>query len=1818
MLAGSGARGCVAAPGAGDLLELARAVFADAAGEVEGRLVRRTRILAAFGAQPGIAELLGEPARVRQDTGAAETLAQVLADLSSSAEEELALEDLLAYFGLGGPTLEQALAEGSGLWDGVLVRSVQEDVQRALGGAGKLLVVGGVGAASGQQSVYRVWPKIWEVTSTEGAAPGQGLQGEFERQHGAAYSLSDMHAMDLSSLRWSRPSDAGDLEPRLGHSATIIPRRVTVPRSKHATEMWASAGLNLGFLLRHVSRISEIVPNIESREMGVSMLSVLLKCIAEDARSGIVEDRVPTTFFRSLLEAICGEHGPSAAHLLLRCEASPGWCSLSSIAKVLSYNPIFLSMLPKQLQGAAQLPYGDERSIKIIAEGADFSQEIPFTNVWLAVGFGGDKGDSVTASSEAVSGGDKWKVEKVSMNYNADFNCSLNGQKTVHQHIVQIVTGRANPDLTLKLMGRKVAVSHQGVDTEIASAKINFLDVLRSGDFRKHPTRLFSMRGTEICTVALSVFACGALRRVLQCNHEVHMDFFSLVVLGGRSLRSTHSAMADISVFESQSQKWVTPETSGAWAPVSEHTASRLGNFIVAFGGRDSEGEVVDRLQLMDTESWSWVEDKVCGTRPRARFSHSAAVLEGCGPTSDMSCMVVFGGCSGSEIFNDVNVLEERLGVFTWKRPSLRGSPPFARYGHCSAVVRSDTEFCIYVFGGDTAPRGEDPSLTNTIMSLSWRFADSESLDMEWRTPSTRGPVPPARRDASLAAVGSKLFLCHGWLGSERAPWANDLYILDTTTHTWVNLAFMEHFPSARYGHAMAVADYRETETVHATLDSKHITREAGELYISCKAGERVQVELEARNSSGALTSRAGGAFKAYLTDSEGNLAQEANFEKAENCKHSISLSPVVAGKFNLSVIGVDNKHTKGSPMNMTVSYGDPTHKTCIITGTGDKRCTPGQEADFNISMFDTFGNQMSLDKLESHIEDIAGTASGEMSSVVTFSREGTQLKGVYAVTRSGFYTIDVKYKGAHVVGSPFNIVCDPSRTDIQKCLVEGRAAGNRWFAGSELVLHVRTFDSFDNQRMEGGDKFQAIYSIKHDEGGETEDAISIRDNKNGTYTMAFTPQAAGTCTVKILADDGNGFKPVAGSPVSIQISSGLVDPSKSQASGKGLVGSTIKDTSNAVVSGVESSFCVTLFDKFGKQLNGGNDLVRCGIIDAHKKRIPGNTVDNKDGTYTCSYIPQKACKYSIYAESSCGFTKPVKYEAIKMQDSRVTAVPGQIHAQTCTATGEGVSGFSVARTCTSFTIWARDRFYNKVFDKTALFAVKIMAGWEIPVSVRNNGDGSYTCEYIAGEEPEYFGRTVYTISVKLNGEHILCSPFYQSVAPAGTDPGSCEVTGIPSLLTAGQPSEFKIQARDANGENNFQGNDYFHLDIRVVGNKVSSNTVFGDVKDLKDGTYNVRILAEEHSYYKIVLSVLLDGQVVKGSPYNLTVVPTGLFNVGFWGGYQVVDESVANGFWIGGSGVPASVAGDVGSFSIMSTKDSPLSCEEFMVELRGPDFISGTVDGPTNSVYHASYRGVKAGFYTATVKLGRWPIPGCPFQVEILPTLTNSSSCELDESPLSKCLAGQVTPLKVFTYDEHGNLTNRSDDTFKVHIRGGSLKKVGKKKIFQKFEFSAPVYKSEEGYFVISPEFPSSGHYSIEVYHSRKEEEKYVHIKNSPFQAEALEPPKDVIETPLEQRKILDAKEATVNADAILAERMHSLNQAKRVAFLEKGKNLPKRIKPPAKKDDGPGSLFNLGFWGQTVAENEHSTTEGPTMGKSWHRATLAGRLAAKLPPPK
>lgn len=84
-----------------------------------------------------------------------------------------------------------------------------------------------------------------------------------------------------------------------------------------------------------------------------------------------------------------------------------------------------------------------------------------------------------------------------------------------------------------------------------------------------------------------------------------------------------------------------------------------------------------------------------------------------------------------------------------------------------------------------------------------------------------------------------------------------------------------------------------------------------------------------------------------------------------------------------------------------------------------------------------------------------------------------------------------------------------------------------------------------------------------------------------------------------------------------------------------------------------------------------------------------------------------------------------------------------------------------------------------------------------------------------------------------------------------------------------------------------------------------------------------VRMVAELSSYYKVLLRITLDGEDIKGSPFTVTVIPSGLFNVGFWNStFRMVDERAVSKCHLAGLGIEGAVAGERAEFNIV-TKQS-------------------------------------------------------------------------------------------------------------------------------------------------------------------------------------------------------------------------------------------------------------------------------------------------------
>ena len=68
------------------------------------------------------------------------------------------------------------------------------------------------------------------------------------------------------------------------------------------------------------------------------------------------------------------------------------------------------------------------------------------------------------------------------------------------------------------------------------------------------------------------------------------------------------------------------------------------------------------------------------------------------------------------------------------------------------------------------------------------------------------------------------------------------------------------------------------------------------------------------------------------------------------------------------------------------------------------------------------------------------------------------------------------------------------------------------------------------------------------------------------------------------------------------------------------------------------------------------------------------------------------------------------------------------------------------------------------------------------------------------------------------------------------------------------------LQAVDETGAAQTVGADDFVLEFR------GRASVWGDIADNQDGTYSVRVIAEEQDYFATFMSIMLDGQHIEGS----------------------------------------------------------------------------------------------------------------------------------------------------------------------------------------------------------------------------------------------------------------------------------------------------------------------------------------------------------------
>ena len=157
-----------------------------------------------------------------------------------------------------------------------------------------------------------------------------------------------------------------------------------------------------------------------------------------------------------------------------------------------------------------------------------------------------------------------------------------------------------------------------------------------------------------------------------------------------------------VMVLDTEIMLWYPPSVSGQIpSGRSGHSASLLpgSNELVVFGGvKNSKWQ--NSLAVLDTMRWKWTAPKIVGDAPRPRSYHSATAVPS---SNNRGCiLVIFGGNNESRSFNTVHVLDtsEESSTWSWSHPSVSGTPPSPRTGHCATLLE-DNKTILIVGGWD-------------------------------------------------------------------------------------------------------------------------------------------------------------------------------------------------------------------------------------------------------------------------------------------------------------------------------------------------------------------------------------------------------------------------------------------------------------------------------------------------------------------------------------------------------------------------------------------------------------------------------------------------------------------------------------------------------------------------------------------------------------------------------------------------------------------------------------------------------------------------------------------------------------------------------------------------------------------------------------------------------------------------------------------------------------------------------------------------------------------------------------------------------------
>lgn len=337
--------------------------------------------------------------------------------------------------------------------------------------------------------------------------------------------------------------------------------------------------------------------------------------------------------------------------------------------------------------------------------------------------------------------------------------------------------------------------------------------------------------------------------------------------------------------------------------------------------------------------------------------------------------------------------------------------------------------------------------------------------------------------------------------------------------------------------------------------------------------------------------------------------------------------------------------------------------------------------------------------------------------------------------------------------------------------------------------------DSFGNVKTSGGDPFSA--RVLDTTCTPFSCVAYVSDNGDGTYTLSYIFQQAGTYQLEVtLNDQAVGTGTNITSPLKLTVLSATanraIDLSKTSVSGSGLAGT---------VAGTAASFDITAVDALGIRLLQGGAVFTLQATPSGGNSVQStptsNIVDNGDGTYTVTYSTSAA---GVYTLSLFSGNTPVT----SLSGRTIRVLPGPSVASKTTLAGNFTPSAITAGQAVQASILPMDAYGNPVVYNDNYPASKDMFTLRITPILNTNGspkEGAVTTlkNQTYQASAVLTTRGSYQLQILLAGQPIATPPTVVTVSPGLASPirSSLQGLGLTTTWAAGIPIEVELYPYD-------------------------------------------------------------------------------------------------------------------------------------------------------------------------------------------------------------------------------------------------------------------------------------------------------------------------------------------------------------------------------------------------------------------------------------